>query len=61
MFNDVALGNDRVGFYVLDVTGESVPAALLATTLVITLPYDPTTAAPACAVNAKPGCCPGPW
>jgi sigma-B regulation protein RsbU (phosphoserine phosphatase) len=29
----VALGDDRVGIYVLDVTGEGVPAALLATTL----------------------------
>jgi sigma-B regulation protein RsbU (phosphoserine phosphatase) len=33
MFNVVALGEDRVGIYVLDVTGEGVPAALLATTL----------------------------
>jgi sigma-B regulation protein RsbU (phosphoserine phosphatase) len=33
MFNVVALGDGRVGFYVLDVTGEGVPAALLATTL----------------------------
>jgi len=33
MFNIVALGNNHVGLYVLDVTGEGVPAALLATTL----------------------------
>jgi phosphoserine phosphatase RsbU/P len=33
MFNAVALGEGRVGIYVLDVTGEGVPAALLATTL----------------------------
>ena len=33
MFNVVALGDGRVGMYVLDVTGEGVPAALLATTL----------------------------
>ena len=33
MFNVVALGDGQVGIYVLDVTGEGVPAALLATTL----------------------------
>jgi sigma-B regulation protein RsbU (phosphoserine phosphatase) len=33
MFNVVALGDGRVGSYVLDVAGEGVPAALLATTL----------------------------
>jgi sigma-B regulation protein RsbU (phosphoserine phosphatase) len=33
MFNVVSLGDNRVGMYVLDVTGEGVPAALLATTL----------------------------
>jgi sigma-B regulation protein RsbU (phosphoserine phosphatase) len=33
MFNIVSLGDDRIGIYVLDVTGEGVPAALLATTL----------------------------
>jgi sigma-B regulation protein RsbU (phosphoserine phosphatase) len=33
MFNVVSLGDDRLGIYVLDVTGEGVPAALLATTL----------------------------
>jgi ferredoxin len=40
MFKVVALGDDRVGFYVLDVTGDGVPATLLATTLGIALPYD---------------------
>jgi sigma-B regulation protein RsbU (phosphoserine phosphatase) len=33
MFNVVALGDGQVGIYVLDVAGEGVPAALLATTL----------------------------
>jgi sigma-B regulation protein RsbU (phosphoserine phosphatase) len=33
MFNVVSLGDNSVGMYVLDVTGEGVPAALLATTL----------------------------
>jgi len=33
MFNIVALDDKHVGLYVLDVTGEGVPAALLATTL----------------------------
>jgi serine/threonine protein kinase/serine phosphatase RsbU (regulator of sigma subunit) len=33
MFNVVALGPDHLGLYMLDVTGEGVPAALLATTL----------------------------
>jgi sigma-B regulation protein RsbU (phosphoserine phosphatase) len=33
MFNVVALGDGQVGMYVLDVSGEDVPAALLATTL----------------------------
>ncbi len=33
MFNVVALGDGRVGLYMLDVTGEGVPAALLATAL----------------------------
>ncbi len=33
MFNVVALGDGRVGIYGLDVTGDGVPAALLATTL----------------------------
>jgi len=33
MFNTVSLGDGRVGLYVLDVSGEGVPAALLATTL----------------------------
>jgi sigma-B regulation protein RsbU (phosphoserine phosphatase) len=45
MFNIVALGDDRVGIYVLDVTGEGVPAALLATTLsrALTPAADPTS------------------
>jgi sigma-B regulation protein RsbU (phosphoserine phosphatase) len=33
MFNVLSLGDDRVGIYMLDVTGEGVPAALHATTL----------------------------
>jgi sigma-B regulation protein RsbU (phosphoserine phosphatase) len=33
MFNVVALGDGQVGIYVLDVTGEGVPAAMLATML----------------------------
>jgi sigma-B regulation protein RsbU (phosphoserine phosphatase) len=33
MFNVVALGDGQVGIYMLDVTGEGVPAALLAMTL----------------------------
>ena len=33
MFNVIELDDQHVGFYVLDVTGEGVPAALLATTL----------------------------
>jgi sigma-B regulation protein RsbU (phosphoserine phosphatase) len=45
MFNVVALGDDRVGIYVLDVTGEGVPAALLATTLsrILAPASDPTS------------------
>ena len=45
MFNVVALGSGQVGLYVLDVTGEGVPAALLATTLsrVLTPAADPAS------------------
>jgi serine phosphatase RsbU (regulator of sigma subunit) len=45
MFNIVALGASHVGLYVLDVTGEGVPAALLATTLsrVMAPASDPTS------------------
>jgi sigma-B regulation protein RsbU (phosphoserine phosphatase) len=45
MFNVVALDQDRVGMYVLDVTGEGVPAALLATTLsrILAPACDPTS------------------
>src|SRR5262249_4482504 len=45
MFNIVALGTGHVGLYVLDVTGEGVPAALLATTLsrVMAPASDPTS------------------
>ena len=45
MFDIVALGNSQVGLYVLDVTGEGVPAALLATTLsrVLAPASDPTS------------------
>src|SRR5215467_5712641 len=45
MFNVVALGDGQVGAYVLDVTGEGVPAALLATTLsrVLAPASDPTS------------------
>jgi sigma-B regulation protein RsbU (phosphoserine phosphatase) len=45
MFNIVALGNSHIGLYVLDVTGEGVPAALLATTLsrVMSPASDPTS------------------
>src|SRR5262249_14461399 len=45
MFNVVTLGDGQVGIYVLDVTGEGVPAALLATTLsrVLTPASDPTS------------------
>ncbi len=45
MFNVVALGDGQVGIYVLDVTGEGVPAALLATTLsrILAPASDPTS------------------
>jgi sigma-B regulation protein RsbU (phosphoserine phosphatase) len=45
MFNVVPLGDGRVGVYVLDVTGEGVPAALQATTLsrVLAPASDPTS------------------
>jgi sigma-B regulation protein RsbU (phosphoserine phosphatase) len=45
MFNVVALGDGQVGIYVLDVAGEGVPAALLATTLsrVLAPASDPTS------------------
>ena len=45
MFNVVALGDGQVGLYVLDVTGEGVPAALLATALsrVLAPASDPTS------------------
>jgi sigma-B regulation protein RsbU (phosphoserine phosphatase) len=45
MFNVVALGDGKVGIYVLDVTGEDVPAALLATTLsrILAPASDPTS------------------
>src|SRR5262245_52538406 len=45
MFNVVALGDGQVGVYVLDVTGEGVPAALQATTLsrVLAPASDPTS------------------
>ncbi len=45
MFNIAALGASHVGLYVLDVTGEGVPAALLATTLsrVMAPASDPTS------------------
>jgi phosphoserine phosphatase RsbU/P len=45
MFNVVALGDGQVGVYVLDVTGEGVPAALLATTLsrILAPASDPTS------------------
>ncbi len=45
MFNVVALGDGQVGIYVSDVTGEGVPAALLATTLsrVLAPASDPTS------------------
>ena len=45
MFNVVALGDGQVGAYVLDVTGEGVPAAMLATMLSRTLApaSDPTS------------------
>src|SRR5262249_4976215 len=45
MFNVVTLGDGQVGISVLDVTGEGVPAALLATTLsrVLTPASDPTS------------------
>jgi phosphoserine phosphatase RsbU/P len=45
MFNVVALGDSRVGLYMLDVTGEGVPAALLATALsrVLAPASDPTS------------------
>jgi sigma-B regulation protein RsbU (phosphoserine phosphatase) len=45
MFNVVPLGDGRVGIYVLDVAGEGVPAALLATTLsrVLAPASDPTS------------------
>jgi serine/threonine protein kinase/serine phosphatase RsbU (regulator of sigma subunit) len=45
MFNVVALGADQVGLYLLDVTGEDVPAALLATTLsrILAPASDPTS------------------
>jgi sigma-B regulation protein RsbU (phosphoserine phosphatase) len=45
MFNVVSLGDGRVGIYLLDVAGEGVPAALLATTLsrVLAPASDPTS------------------
>jgi sigma-B regulation protein RsbU (phosphoserine phosphatase) len=45
MFNVVALGDGQVGLYALDVTGEGVPAALLATTLsrILAPASDPTS------------------
>src|SRR5262249_43214309 len=45
MFSVVALGDGQVGIYVLDVTGEGVPAALQATTLsrVLAPASDPTS------------------
>jgi sigma-B regulation protein RsbU (phosphoserine phosphatase) len=45
MFNVVSLGEGQVGMYVSDVTGEGVPAALLATTLsrVLAPAADPTS------------------
>ena len=55
IFNLFSLGNGKVGFYILDVSGHGVPAAMMSVTLSMFLTPEGTHASPLKSLNPETG------